>query len=411
MEAWSFPPAYDDDYLPVAGSRYWFPERETMPAGDRDRLILERLKQVCAYAYAEAPFYRRKWDEAGFHPSHLRSLEDFEDRVPVVTKADLRKSQGSAPPFGDYLCVPDSEIFHIHGTSGTTGRPTAFGIGRRDWAAIANAHARIMWGMGIRPGDRVCVAAILSLYLGSWGALAGAERLRAQAFPFGAGAPGMTVRCAQWLDLMKPAAFYGTPTYALHLGQAGDRRRPRPARLRSEDHVLLGRARRLDPRRPRPDRGDLRRQGHRLRLDGRDDALHERVGHGRDLGSALLAGRGLHRGLRSEDDAARSLWPARHARLYPSRTHLAADDPARVGRPHALDRRAEPLRAHLSAPAAGHLRADRRYVHDPGREHLSERDRRGAERDAGLRRRASDRHHPRPHHGTSCCCASKHSAE
>ena len=220
MEAWSFPPAYDDDYLPVAGSRYWFPERETMPAGDRDRLILERLKQVCAYAYAEAPFYRRKWDEAGFHPSHLRSLEDFEDRVPVVTKADLRKSQGSAPPFGDYLCVPDSEIFHIHGTSGTTGRPTAFGIGRRDWAAIANAHARIMWGMGIRPGDRVCVAAILSLYLGSWGALAGAERLRAQAFPFGAGAPGMTVRCAQWLDLMKPAAFYGTPTYALHLGQA-----------------------------------------------------------------------------------------------------------------------------------------------------------------------------------------------
>src|SRR5690606_3759699 len=25
--------------------------------------------------------------------------------------------------------------------------------------------------------------------------------------------------CAQWLDLMKPAGFYGTPTYALHLAQ------------------------------------------------------------------------------------------------------------------------------------------------------------------------------------------------
>ena len=29
----------------------------------------------------------------------------------------------------------------------------------------------------------------------------------------------MTVRCAQWLDSMKPAGFYGTPTYALHLAQ------------------------------------------------------------------------------------------------------------------------------------------------------------------------------------------------
>jgi phenylacetate-CoA ligase len=190
-----------------------------MPAGDREKAILERLQLVCAYAYDNSPFYRRKWDEAGFHPSHLRTLEDYEDKVPVITKRDLREAQRSSPPFGDYICVPDSEIYHIHGTSGTTGRPTAFAIGRNDWRAIANAHARIMWAMGMRPGDTICIAAILSLYMGSWGALAGAERLGAKAFPFGAGAPGMSVRCAQWLDTLKPAGFYGTPTYAIHLGQ------------------------------------------------------------------------------------------------------------------------------------------------------------------------------------------------
>jgi phenylacetate-CoA ligase len=190
-----------------------------MPAGDREKAILERLRHVCRYAYDNSRFYRCHWTAAGFHPDQLRSLEDFEDKVPVVTKRDLRESQASSPPFGDYLCVPDSEIFHIHGTSGTTGRPTAFAIGRNDWAAIANAHARIMWAMGMRPGDMICIAAILSLYMGSWGALAGAERLGAKAFPFGAGAPGMTVRCAHWLHAMKPAAFYGTPTYALHLAQ------------------------------------------------------------------------------------------------------------------------------------------------------------------------------------------------
>ena len=219
MESWSFPPAYDDNYLPARDSRYWFRTRETMPAGERDRAILERLKIVCAYAYERAPFYRRKWDEAGFHPSQLKSLEDFESKVPVIQKKDLREAQSRHPPFGDYLCIPENDVFHVHGTSGTTGRPTAFGIGRDDWNAIANAHARIMWGMGMRPGDTVCIAAIFSLYLGSWGALAGAERLRARAFPFGAGAPGMSARCAQWLDTVKPAGFYGTPTYALHLAQ------------------------------------------------------------------------------------------------------------------------------------------------------------------------------------------------
>ncbi len=219
MEAWTFPPRFDPDYLPAAGSRYWFPVRETMPPADRERAIVQRLQQVTRYAWDHAPFYRRKWEDAGFHPDQLRTLEDFERRVPVVAKQDLRKSQADHPPFGDYLCIPEQEVFHIHGTSGTTGRPTAFAIGRDDWASIANAHARIMWGMGIRPEDTVFIAAIFSLYMGSWGSLSGAERLHARAFPFGAGAPGMTARAAMWLELMKPRAFYGTPSFALHLAE------------------------------------------------------------------------------------------------------------------------------------------------------------------------------------------------
>jgi phenylacetate-CoA ligase len=219
MEDWSFPPRFDSGYLPPAQSRYWFPKRETMPAAGRDAAILGRLQQLTRYAWDASPFYRRHWDEAGFHPDHLRSLEDFEAKVPVVTKRHLREAQSRVPPFGDYLCIPEHEVHHIHGTSGTTGRPTAFAIGRGDWDSIANAHARIMWGMGIRPGDIVFVSAIFSLYMGSWGALSGAERLHAKAFPFGAGAPGMTARAAMWLDLTKPSALYATPSFALHLAE------------------------------------------------------------------------------------------------------------------------------------------------------------------------------------------------
>jgi phenylacetate-CoA ligase len=218
MESWSWPPRYDETSLPPNEQRYWHPHRETMPADERDAAIAVRLREVMRHAYATSPFYRKKWDEAGIAVEAIRTLEDFE-RVPVVTKAELRASQIATPPYGDYLCVPESEIHHIHGTSGTTGKPTAFAIGRDDWATIGNNHARILWGMGFRPGDTIFFGAIFSLYLGSWGGMLGAERMRARSFPFGAGAQGMTARAAQWLAMTKPAGFYGTPSYALRLAE------------------------------------------------------------------------------------------------------------------------------------------------------------------------------------------------
>ncbi|MBP55961.1 MAG: phenylacetate--CoA ligase, partial [Marinobacter sp.] len=154
MEEWNFPPNYRNDYFPDANSPYWFRDRETMDPEKRDELIVARIREVMAYAYDHSPFYQRKWDEAGIKANDIRTLADFEE-VPVVTKQELRDSQAKNPPFGDYLCCPESDIHHIHGTSGTTGRPTAFGISRRDWETIANNHARIMWGMGLRPGDTV----------------------------------------------------------------------------------------------------------------------------------------------------------------------------------------------------------------------------------------------------------------
>lgn len=222
MEEWQFPPSYDDGWFPDPSSRYWFPERETMDPAARDAQILTRLQEVMNYAWQNSAFYRRKWEEAGVHPDHIKSLEDFEDRVPVITKQDLRDSQAGAPPFGDYLCIPEDEVHHIHGTSGTTGRPTVFGIGRRDWKTIANNQARVMWGMGLRPGDMVFIASVFSLYMGSWGTLAGAERLGCKCFPFGAGAPGMTQRAVTWLKMMQPAGFYATPSYALRLAEVAD---------------------------------------------------------------------------------------------------------------------------------------------------------------------------------------------
>ena len=218
MEFWTWPPRFAEDYEPSAGQAHWFPKRETMPPAEREAAILERIREVMRYCWEKAPFYRRKWSDAGIDPAAIRTLEDFE-KVPVVRKEELRRAQAEHRPFGDYACVEESEVHHIHGTSGTTGRPTAFGISHADWRVIANEHARVMWGMGIRPSDTVFIGSFFSLYMGSWGVLSGAERLGARAFPFGAGAPGQTRRAIVWLRELRPTVFYGTPSYALHVAE------------------------------------------------------------------------------------------------------------------------------------------------------------------------------------------------
>lgn len=213
-----WPPVYDESYLPKPEQKYWFPEFEKMRPEERNRLILKRLRAQMAYAYNHSVFYHELWKREGLHPHMVEKLDDL-DRFPFVTKQLIRQDQERQPPFDSNLCTSPEEVFAVHGTSGTTGRPTVYGISRGDWARIQNAHARVMWGFGLRPSDRVMIASIFSLYIGSWGALAGVQRLRAQAFPFGAGAPGQTRLAVMWAGIVKPTAFYSTPSYALYLAE------------------------------------------------------------------------------------------------------------------------------------------------------------------------------------------------
>ena len=78
MEFWSWPPSFAEDYRPPGGQAHWFPKRETMPSAERDAAILERIREVMRYCWEKAPFYRRKWSEAGIDPAAIRTLEDFE---------------------------------------------------------------------------------------------------------------------------------------------------------------------------------------------------------------------------------------------------------------------------------------------------------------------------------------------
>jgi len=219
MMSKDWPPKYDRSYRPHSGQKYWSEAIETMDPEERDRkIVLPKLQAQLKYAYEKSPFYKKKWDKAGVKPEDIRSLADFE-QIPFVMKEEIRQDQAENPPFGSYLCVPRNEVARVQGTSGTTGRPTAFAISRGDMERIAEAHARAMWGFGVRPDDTVFIGSFFSLYWGSWGALIGTERLGATAFPFGAGVAGQSDRSIEWMRDVKPTVFYGTPSYGLYLAE------------------------------------------------------------------------------------------------------------------------------------------------------------------------------------------------
>jgi len=214
-----WPPKYDRSYIPSPDSRYWNEEVETMDPEERDqKVILPKLQAQLRYAYEKSPFYKKKYDKAGIRPEDIQSLKDFE-QIPFLTKDEIRQDQMENPPFGNNLCVSRKELARVQGTSGTTGKPTAFGISRGDMERIAEAHARIMWGFGMRQEDIVFIGSFFSLYWGSWGALVGSERLGATAFPFGAGVAGQTDRAIEWMREVKPNIFYGTASYGLYMAE------------------------------------------------------------------------------------------------------------------------------------------------------------------------------------------------
>jgi phenylacetate-coenzyme A ligase PaaK-like adenylate-forming protein len=197
--------------------KYWNEERETMSPAKRERFILERVKKQLEYVYARTPFYRALYDREGVRPDSIRSLQEFTERVPIVTKQMLRESQERLPPFGDYLGVEPLEVRHIHGTSGTTGMPTMFGISDADWDFMSEATAMLQWAAGMRPNDIVQISFPMSLFLGGWGMLGGAQKIGARIMPIGGGETERQIRLMYHLG---STVLCATPSYCLYLLEA-----------------------------------------------------------------------------------------------------------------------------------------------------------------------------------------------
>ncbi|MDR6435287.1 phenylacetate-CoA ligase [Paenarthrobacter nicotinovorans] len=184
---------------------------ETISRDELEALQLTRLQHTVAYAYDRVPLYKRKFDDAGVHPTDLRELSDL-GKFPYTTKEDLRLEY----PFGMFA-VPQDQVARIHASSGTTGRPTVVGYTKQDLANWATLVARSFRASGIRPGMKVHNAYGYGLFTGGLGAHAGAEALGCTVIPMSG---GQTERQIQLIQDFKPDAILATPTYLLTIADA-----------------------------------------------------------------------------------------------------------------------------------------------------------------------------------------------
>ena len=179
---------------------------ERMSVDELRALQLDRLRWTLRYAYANVPFYRKKFDRAGVSPQDCRSLEDLAS-FPVTTKDDLRENY----PAG-LFAVPVTELRRIHASSGTTGQPTVVGYTQADLDTWSDLMARSIRAAGGRAGDMVHVAYGYGLFTGGLGAHYGAERLGCTVIP---ASGGMTGRQVRLIADLRPRVIMVTPTYML----------------------------------------------------------------------------------------------------------------------------------------------------------------------------------------------------
>ena len=187
-------------------------EHETMPREDLEALQLKRLQAVVERVYHLVPFYRRRMDELGVKPEHIRTLEDVR-LLPFTAKQDLRDNY----PFGMFA-APMDQIVRIHASSGTTGKSTPVAYTQRDLDTWAELMARSLAAGGAHRGDIVHVAYGYGLFTGGLGVHYGAERLGAAVIPVSG---GQTRRQIMLIQDFGPTVICCTPSFALYLAEVG----------------------------------------------------------------------------------------------------------------------------------------------------------------------------------------------
>ncbi len=207
------------DLQQIQRKKYWNEAIETMPEDQMRALQWKKLKPQVDYNYKHSPFYQHQMDEAGIHPEDIRTWDDFE-QIPMIDKSILREVQRQSleehgNPYHLISCCGREKIVRITATSGTTGTPTLYTYTRNDTRNQLELTSRMLWRMGIRPGDVVVHAKALSMFGGGFPSLFCTQEFGAAIVPVGA--EGGSRRILQFTRLTKANVLSASPSLLEYL--------------------------------------------------------------------------------------------------------------------------------------------------------------------------------------------------
>lgn len=190
---------------------------ETLNRDDILSLQWRRLSALIERTWAENPFYRQHWQNAGVSPQSIASLEDFTMRVPTVEKHDFMADQEAAPPFGlRHKHAIDKKLpLIVANTSGTSGQGIEIHAQTEsEFKDTGHVYGFLLKWSGLERGDRVFLTVPVTLMAGGRCEFQGAVHYGLTTFPVG----NYDVR--RKLELMeryRPRALFGTTSYFGHL--------------------------------------------------------------------------------------------------------------------------------------------------------------------------------------------------
>ncbi len=193
-------------------SEFLHPDKETLSREEIKALQLERLKATVKHCM-NSEFYKKRFEEAGITPDNIKTLDDIR-KIPFTTKQDLRDTY----PFG-MRSVPLEKCVRLHSSSGTTGNPTVILHTQKDLDEWANAVARCLWMVGLRPDDVFQNSSGYGMFTGGLGFQYGAERLGMLTVP---AAAGNTLRQIKFITDFGTTAIHAVPSYVTRIKEVMD---------------------------------------------------------------------------------------------------------------------------------------------------------------------------------------------
>ena len=165
------------------------------------------------YAYENTPYYRKLCEESGLNiREDIKTVEDYYEKIPFISKSKIIENQKNNPPFGDFLAVKPEELSRIYNAPG----PLSLPFTEECLGMVSNMAAKGFRTCGVRKSDIVNVAVMYHWVIAGTLLDDSFRRMGCGVIP---GGPGMTRMHIETMKMTGATVLVGFTMFVLQMAQ------------------------------------------------------------------------------------------------------------------------------------------------------------------------------------------------